>query len=115
MTTWQAVCPLESIPVERGVCALVDGEQVALFRTSAGALYAVGNQDPFSKAMVLSRGIVGSRGQAATVASPMYKQVFDLATGVCLDEPAVRIATYDVQVRGGTVELALREQARRRA
>ena len=43
---------------------------------------------PFSDANVMSRGIVGSPGRPAdTVASPMYKQVFDLATGACLDAP----------------------------
>ena len=29
----------------------------------------------------MARGIVGSSGERVTVASPMYKQVFDLATG----------------------------------
>ncbi len=42
-------------------------------------------------ANVIARGIVGTvgtgRGHRDTVASPMYKQVFDLATGECLTEP----------------------------
>jgi nitrite reductase (NADH) small subunit len=112
---WQPVCRLDQVPVERGVCALVDGRQVALFRTASGHLHAVGNQDPFSGAMVLSRGIVGSRGEAATVASPMYKQVFDLATGICLDDPAVAIPAYPVRVREGTVEVGLAAAERRPA
>ena len=45
-------------------------------------VFAIGNQDPFSGANVMSRGIVGSRGDVPTVASPMFKQVFDLRTGV---------------------------------
>ncbi len=74
------------------------GRQVALFRTYDGAVYALDNQDPFSGANVLSRGIVGSRGDVPTVASPMYKQVFDLRTGACLDEPDVSVR--DVPDRG---------------
>jgi nitrite reductase (NADH) small subunit len=106
---------VEQVPVERGVAALVDGEQVALFRTAEGTVHALANRDPFSGAMVLARGIVGSRGEATTVASPMYKQVFDLASGVCLDDPTVAVAAYPVQVRDGLVEIALLEAERQLA
>ena len=115
MSAFQPVCRLEQVPVERGVAALVGGEQVALFRTPDGAVHALANRDPFSGAMVLSRGIVGSRGDAATVASPMFKQVFDLTSGVCLDEPEVTVPAYPVQVRDGLVEISLLEAARRPA
>lgn len=106
MSTFRAVCPWSRLPVERGVAALVDGEQVAVFRTSDDGLYALANHDPFSGAMVMSRGLVGSRGDRATVASPVYKQVFDLATGQCLDDPAVRLRVFPVRVVDGLVEVA---------
>jgi len=115
VSAFRPVCRLDQVPVERGVAALVDGEQVALFRTADGSVHALANRDPFSGAMVLSRGIVGSRGEAATVASPMYKQVFDLTSGVCLDEPEVAVPAYPVQVRDGLVEISLLEAARRPA
>ena len=82
---WTAVCRLADLAPERGAAALVDGEQVALFRLVDGTVLAVQQHDPFSGAHVMSRGIVGSRGDAPTVTSPMYKQVFDLRTGRCLD------------------------------
>src|SRR6266700_698426 len=66
---WTAVCRYDDLQPERGVAALVDGEQVALFRAFDGTLYAIGNQDPFTGAFVLSRGIVGTRGGIPTVAS----------------------------------------------
>jgi nitrite reductase (NADH) small subunit len=103
--TWVAVCSLDRLQPERGVAALVDGVQVALFRTHDGAVYALDNRDPWSGAYVLSRGIVGSRGDVPTVASPMYKQVFDLRTGACLDDDTVRVATYDVRVVDDQVEV----------
>ena len=107
MSSWRPICPVSRLPEGRGVAALVDGEQVALFRTPGGGLHALSNLDPFSGAMVLARGIVGSRGDRVTVASPMYKQVFDLETGQCLDDPAVSIPTWDVRVGpGGMVEVA---------
>jgi len=102
---WVVVCPLGRLQPERGVAALVDGVQVAVFRTHDGAVYALDNRDPYSGAYVLSRGIVGSRGDVPTVASPMYKQVFDLRTGACLDDDTVRVATYDVRIADDQVEV----------
>ncbi|MFC8500764.1 nitrite reductase small subunit NirD [Pedococcus sp. NPDC057267] len=106
--TWVPVCRLADLPPERGTAALVAGVQVALFRTYDDALYAVQQHDPYSGAAVMSRGIVGTRGDVPTVASPMYKQVFDLRTGDCLDpvgrEPRA-LRTWPVEVRDGTVHV----------
>ena len=103
---WEEVCHLADLPPERGAAALVDGVQVALFRTHDDSVYALQQYDPYCGAHVLSRGIVGSRGDVPTVASPMYKQVFDLRTGACLDpvgrEP-LHLAAYPVLVREGLV------------
>jgi len=111
MSQWRSICPADRLPVERGVAALVDGEQVAVFRTVDGSLHAVSNLDPFSGAMVISRGIVGSRGDRHTVASPVFKQVFDLETGACLDDPAVGLEVHPVRVVDGFVEVALLQRA----
>ncbi len=43
---------------------------------------------------------MGSRGDVAFVASPLHKQAFDLRSGRCLDDEAVRVPTYDVHVDG---------------
>lgn len=104
---YTAVCLVEEIEVEGGVAALVRGEAIAIFRTHDGNIYAISNYDPCSRASVLARGIVGTRsteaGDVPFVASPMHKQAFDLRTGQCLDDAAVRVATYEVLVTGGTV------------
>ncbi|MFJ8688245.1 nitrite reductase small subunit NirD [Micromonospora wenchangensis] len=106
---WTPVCPLDRLEAERGVAALVDGVQVAIFRID-DELFAVDNLDPLSGAYVMSRGIVGSRGGAATVASPLHKQVYDLRTGLCLDLPGVTLPRYDVRCRDGLVEVRLRQE-----
>ncbi|MGH3659773.1 MAG: nitrite reductase small subunit NirD [Micromonosporaceae bacterium] len=103
---WTIVCPLADLFPDRGAVALVNGEQVALFRTGTDEVYAIGNLDPFSGAQVLARGIVGSRGDVPTVASPMYKQVFDLRTGVCLDDAAVAVPVFGVRARDGLIEVS---------
>ncbi|GAA4189390.1 nitrite reductase (NAD(P)H) small subunit [Microbacterium oryzae] len=82
---WIEVCALADLEVERGRAALIGDTQVALFLLHGGRVHAVANRDPYSGAHVISRGIVGTRHDAPTVASPMYKQVFDLRTGACLD------------------------------
>lgn len=102
---WVAVCALDRLEPERGVAALLGRVQVAVFRTHDGALYAIDNVDPVSRAAVLSRGIVGSRGEAPTVASPMHKQAFDLRTGRCLDLAEVAVQVYPVRCRDGKVEV----------
>ena len=101
---WVDVCAVDDILPGGAVCALVSGRQVAIFRpAAAGELYALDNVDPFSKASVLSRGIIGDRQGVLKVASPIYKQSFDLRTGVCLDDAGVRVATFAVRVRDGRV------------
>ena len=103
---WVDVCDLDELPLDRGVCALVGPYQVAVFRVSPeGELYALSNYDPFSGAHVLSRGIVGSKGEIPKVASPIYKQSFDLRTGACLDDPSVTIATFPVRAVGRRVQV----------
>jgi len=107
-TTWVQVCALADLPIDRGACVLVAGVQVALFRlATTDEVRAISNYDPFSGANVLSRGIVGSRGGIRKVASPMYKQSFDLDTGVCLDDSSVVIPVYATRVAAGCVEVAI--------
>lgn len=109
---WTRVCALEDILPDTGVCGLVGHEQVAVFRVGESSeVYAISNFDPFSKANVLSRGIVGDRGGRLKVASPIYKQNFALDTGECLDDSGVRVPTYDVRLCNGIVEV--REQVTR--
>ncbi len=110
--TWTAICAYDRLQPERGVAALVDGVQIALFRTFDGELFAIGNRDPIAGAQVMSRGIVGTRSDIPTVASPLHKQVYDLRTGECLDSPGVRVASYPVRRHGDTVEVGLPEADR---
>lgn len=110
------ICRLEQIRKESGVAALVDGEAVAVFRTYDDEVFALSNFDPFGRASVLSRGIVGTRTvatgdgeqQVPFVASPLLKHPFDLRTGVCLDDQTVALATYDVRVVDGVVLVGAR-------
>lgn len=103
MKEWVAVCKLTDIVPDTGVCALMGGRQVAVFRLDDDSVYAIDNHDPFSRANVLSRGIVGDLKGELVVASPVYKQHFSLATGQCLEDPGVRVAVFPARVEDDTV------------
>ena len=109
MSAWVPVCSVGDVPRERGVAALVEGQAIAIVATHDGNIHAISNHDPFSGASVMARGIVGSRGSLPVISSPMYKQVFDLRTGQCLDDAAVRVPVHDVRVDGDTVLVRLEE------
>jgi nitrite reductase (NADH) small subunit len=105
---WQAVCALDDILPDTGAAALIGGRQIAIVRVGEGdEVYALDNLDPFSHACVLARGIVGDRGGVPKIASPIFKQSFDLRTGRCLDDPKVAVAVYAARVRDGVVEVEL--------
>jgi nitrite reductase (NADH) small subunit len=106
MTNWITVCRTDDLIPGTGLCALHEGEQVAIFRMAKNdAIYAVSNFDPLGEANVMSRGMTGSLGEALVVASPLYKHHFNLETGVCLEDEAAVLKTYAVRVDGDAVQL----------
>lgn len=105
---WTAVCAVDEILPNTGVCARVDGRHVAVFRVGADRFFAIDNVDPKSGASVLSRGLVGNLGERIVVAAPLYKQHYDLGTGECLEQPELSVPRYRVRVDGATVQVALR-------
>jgi nitrite reductase (NADH) small subunit len=98
VSAWTPVCRVQDIVPNSGVCALAGGHQIAVFRLDDDSIYAIDNHDPFSKANVLSRGIVGDLQGEVVVASPVYKQHFSLASGRCIEDPAVRLPVFTVRV-----------------
>ena len=102
---WTPICALDDIVPNTGVCALVDGDQVAVFRvgSTTQTVYAIGNYDPNAHAAVLSRGLIGNLGERIVVASPIYKQHFNLTTGECLEAPANSVHAYATKVENGTI------------
>lgn len=126
---WFSICSVDDLQPDSGVCALFEGRQIAIFclwpggyvseRSHANELnhaaqiqpiakvYAVGNYDPFGKANVLSRGIIGDIGGQPVVASPLYKQHFNLRTGVCLEDETVKIPVYTIRIKNGSIQVNL--------
>jgi nitrite reductase (NADH) small subunit len=109
----QSVCKLDDLRPYQGIGAIVDGQQVALFYipNTEQKVFAVQNWDPIGKAFVLSRGIVGDVNGHLCVASPLYKQHFDLLTGECLEDSEQSICAWQASIVGDYVEIELREKA----
>ncbi|MEO6599436.1 MAG: nitrite reductase small subunit NirD [Polyangiaceae bacterium] len=104
---WREVCSIDDVLPGAGVAALLDGEQIAIVRTRSDQWFALSNFDPFSNAFVIARGIVGDRAGIAKIASPIYKQNFSLETGLCLDDPSVRLQVFPIRVVAGRVQVSL--------
>lgn len=77
MSQWTAVCQLDDITPQTGVCALVEQEQVAIFRPyNDDRLYALSNIDPFAQSSVLSRGLIAEYENELYIVSPLKKTAF---------------------------------------
>lgn len=106
MTNWVEICELTAIAPNTGVCAKVGDQQVAIFFSKrTNTLHAISNFDPIGKANVLSRGILGSIEDNIYVASPLYKQHFDLNSGICLEYPEQNVKVFQVRENNGIVEV----------
>lgn len=102
---WEPICQLEDLVEGSGVCALLGKEQIALFYLPQlpESVYAISNRDPIGNANVLSRGILGDVDGAVVVASPLYKQHFDLKTGRCLEQSDRGVEVYPVRIEDQSV------------
>lgn len=105
-TSWTNICAANDLTPDAGICALFNEQQVAIFLCQQNnSVYAVANFDPFGGANVLSRGIIGSTQDITYVASPLYKQRFNLVTGECLDSDEHQLKTFNVRIENEKVQL----------
>ncbi len=105
---WMDVCSFTDLTPYDGVCALLKGRQIALFRfANEEDVYAIENYDPIGKASVLSRGFMGDIEGRKVIASPLYKHHFDLQTGECLEKPETVLDVYPARVVDGRVQIKL--------
>ena len=99
---WTRVCELQDVVPDTGVCALIAGRQIALFRCGS-EVFALDNHDPVSGVNVLSRGLLGDIKGEKVVASPIYKHHYSLTTGRCLEDPDKSVNVYPVRLLDGCI------------
>lgn len=107
---WITVCSDTDLVTNSGVCALLNDQQIALFKIKSvndEQLFAVSNWDPIGKANVLYRGLLGSVQDSKVIISPLYKQRYCLVSGQCLDDDAIKLTVYPVRIEHSQVQLQL--------
>jgi len=104
----ERICKFEDLMPLQGCGAIIGDEQVALFLVpdTKQKVFAVQNWDPIGQANVISRGIVGDVKGEVCVASPLYKQHFNLETGRCVENSEVWLKTWSVCIKDGDVYIA---------
>lgn len=104
---WNMICTKDDLIEDAGVAAVLNGEQVAIFYLpyATEKVFAVSNWDPVGKANVMSRGLTAHLQEQWVVASPLYKQHYNLATGQCLEEEAI-LKTWPAKVVNDEVFIA---------
>ncbi|AEF54301.1 nitrite reductase small subunit NirD [Marinomonas posidonica] len=107
-TRWTVLCEQADLIEGAGIAAMLDGQQLALFYVpeSEQKVFAISNWDPIGKANVLSRGLLANLKDQWSVASPLYKQHYELLSGQCLEEEGVQIPTWSVKLETGKVLVA---------
>lgn len=106
MSQWNTICSIADIIPQTGVCALINGQQVAVFRPRQDEqIFAISNIDPFFQASVLSRGLIAEHNGELWVASPLKKQRFRLSDGRCLEDESRSVAHFDARVKDGQVQI----------
>ncbi|MRG58692.1 nitrite reductase small subunit NirD [Agromyces sp. CFH 90414] len=106
-TTWMRACATDDLEPYWGEVALLGDEQVAIVMITPEEVYAVDHLDPHTGAPVMARGIVGSRRDRPTIASPLHKEVYDLGTGECYTDPSLVLRTFRTRIVGGFIEIEL--------
>lgn len=107
---WITVCSDTDLVANSGVCALLNDQQIALFKIKSAEgeqVFAVSNWDPIGKANVLYRGLLGSVENSKVIISPLYKQRYCLDSGQCLDDDGIKLVVYPVRIEENQVQLQL--------
>ncbi|MFN0050111.1 MAG: nitrite reductase small subunit NirD [Cytophagales bacterium] len=105
---WTEVCEVIDIPEDGGGCALVNGEQIAIFNFSRrNEWYATQNLCPHKQQMALSRGMIGTLQDEPKVACPFHKKNFSLKTGECLSGDDYQIKTYPIKIENDKIFIGI--------
>ena len=67
---------IENIPLGQGACFVIEGEEIAVFRSRNGAIFAIENRCPHRQGP-LSDGVIGE----GKVICPLHGHKFDLING----------------------------------
>lgn len=102
VTDWVDICSLAEIPSQGSRIVKTPDGCLALFKTSAGEVFALNDKCPHKQGP-LSQGIVHDK----FVTCPLHSWVFSLETGEAQGADVGRVDTKPVRIVDGRVELGL--------
>ncbi|MHA7966285.1 nitrite reductase small subunit NirD [Paenibacillus sp. CAU 1782] len=98
-----SVGKLEQFPVRVGRAVKVEDQEIAIFRTTDNAVYALHNVNPHRKGGPLSEGIVSGH----KLYDPLYDTKIDLATGAVYAPDTGQATTYPALVENDEILVGL--------
>ena len=111
-TRWRDVGAAEELERSGRLVARLDGREIGVLRLEDGRLAAIRNRCPHSGAPLclgtLVQRLAGTPGRYAdsgrvVLRCPWHGWEFDVGTGECPDEPALRVAVYPARIEAGRV------------
>lgn len=95
---WVRACRVDDVPERGGRCVVFDGREVALFRTSHGAVFAVENRCPHRGGKLAEGIVTGSQ-----VICPLHNWKISLLTGEAVAPDRGCVQRYRADIRNGDV------------
>ncbi|MFC7681879.1 nitrite reductase small subunit NirD [Paenibacillus sp. GCM10028914] len=86
-----------------GKVVVIENEEIAVFRTSDGRLFALENKNPHPKGGPLAEGIVSGH----YLYDPLYDWRIDLESGQVQAPDQGQVRTYEIRLVGDVVQIAV--------
>ncbi|MCZ8518173.1 MULTISPECIES: nitrite reductase (NAD(P)H) small subunit [Paenibacillus] len=99
--TYVGIGRLEDFEERIGRVVRIGGEEIAVFRTTEGRIFALENRSPGPRGGTLADGIVSG----AVLFDPICDWRIGLADGVVLAPDTGQVRTYPVQIEDGEVRI----------
>jgi len=101
--TRMAVADYSKLQPRIGYSIKIDENEIALFKTTSGKVFALENKSPHPKGGVLSEGLISGE----YVYCPVYDWKISLADGAVQAPDEGQVKTYQTEVEGDTIYIVL--------
>ncbi|PZD93039.1 nitrite reductase (NAD(P)H) small subunit [Paenibacillus sambharensis] len=104
---YRSVGPVDQFPQRMGRVVRMEGQEIAVFHTTDGKLYALENRSPGPKGGTIVEGIVSGE----VLFDPICDWKINLADGQVLAPDSGQVRSYPVKVEDGQVSIGVPEKA----
>ncbi|BBH20277.1 assimilatory nitrite reductase [NAD(P)H] small subunit [Paenibacillus baekrokdamisoli] len=100
-TNYYSIGSIEECLVQVGRVVIIEGQEIAIFRTSDGNVYALANKSPHPKGGPLAEAIVSGH----YIYDPLHDWKIDLTSGAVQAPDTGQVATYPVIVKNDDIQI----------